>query len=102
MRTAVDSNILSAFWSNEPTPVGIETELRHAREQGAVVICAPVYAELRAHPLVPRNFVDKFLADTQIAIDFGLDEPVWRKAADAFAAYAQRRRRSGGKSQNVC
>lgn len=98
MKTALDSNILSAFWSNEPSAARIEAELSKARALGAIVICAPVYCELRAHPLVPRDFVDKFLGETGISIEFDLDESTWRKAADGFVAYAQRRRRSGGKS----
>ena len=67
-----------------------------ARAQGSTVICAPVYVELAAHPLVAPGFVDKFLADTRITAEFGLEEEVWRRAAEAFAAYAQRRRRSEG------
>jgi predicted nucleic acid-binding protein len=98
MKTALDSNILSAFWSNEPSAQRIEQELRDSRGQGGVVICAPVYAELMAHPLVSDGFVDKFLAETGIAVEFLLDEQIWRRAAEGFAAYAQRRRRSGGAS----
>jgi len=96
MKTALDSNILSAFWSNEPSAEPIEQELRNSRAQGAVVICAPVYVELAAHPLVSLGFLDKFLTETGITVEFILDEPVWRRAAKAFATYAQRRRRSGG------
>jgi hypothetical protein len=98
MRTALDSNILSSLWSNEPSAERIQAELRRARSQGGIVVCAPVYVELVAHPLVAPGFVDEFLAETTIAIDFDLDESIWRKAAEAFAAYVQRRRRSGGTS----
>jgi len=98
MKTALDSNILSAFWSNEPSAERIERELKNSRAQGALVICAPVYVELVAHPLVSPGFVDRFLAETGIAVEFVLDEPIWRHAAKGFAAYAQRRRRSGGDS----
>ncbi len=98
MKTALDSNILSAFWSNEPSAVRIEQELRASRAQGGLVVSAPVYVELGAHPLVTPGFVDKFLAETGIAVEFLLDEPIWRKAAEGFAAYAQRRRLSGGAS----
>ena len=98
MKTALDSNILSAFWSNEALAARIEAELRNARAQGAVVVSAPVYVELRAHPLVRPGFVDKFLAETAIVVEFDLDESVWRKAAEGFVAYAQRRRRSCGTS----
>lgn len=63
-----------------------------------MVVCPPVYVELFAHPLVSPGFVDKFLAETAIAVEFDLDEPVWRRAAEGFAAYAQRRRLSAGTS----
>ena len=96
MRTALDTNVLSALWSAEPSAGRILVELGHARSEGGVVICAPVYVELLAHPTASRGFVDKFLAETGIIVEFALDEAVWRKAGDAFAAYAQRRRRSGG------
>jgi hypothetical protein len=98
MKTAIDSNILSAFWSNEPSAARIEQELKDSRAQGSLVVCAPVYVELAAHPLVSPGFLDKFLAETGIAVEFILDEPVWRKAAEGFTAYAERRRRSGGAS----
>ena len=96
MKTALDSNVLSALWSGERSAARVLAELRQARAQGSTVICAPVYVELSAHPLVSPGFVDKFLADTRITVEFGLDEAVWRKTAEAFASYAQRRRRSGG------
>ncbi len=40
--------------------------------------------------------VRKALAETAIAIDFALEEDVWMLVAESFAAYATRRRRSGG------
>jgi len=42
--------------------------------------------------------VRKALAETAIAIDFDLEEDVWMLAAESFAAYAMRRRGSGGGS----
>lgn len=98
MKTALDTNILSALWSTEPAAARILENLQRARALGAIVISGPVYVELAAHPTAPRNFVDKFLSETGIAVEFLLDEPVWRRAADAFGTYAQRRRRSGGAS----
>jgi len=69
--------------------------LGRSQSEGGVVICAPVYAELLAHPKATVEFVDEFLAKTDIAVDFLLDEQVWREAGRVFAAYAQRRRRAG-------
>ncbi|HZZ16022.1 MAG TPA: type II toxin-antitoxin system VapC family toxin [Candidatus Sulfotelmatobacter sp.] len=98
MRTALDSNVISSLWSGEPSASRINAGLVEARARGRLVICAPVFAELMAHPVAKEGVLDKFLADTGIATDFDLDEGVWRKAASGFAAYAQRRRRSGGDS----
>ena len=96
MRTALDTNVLSALWSGEPLASRIAAQLAEAHAHGGLVICAPVYAELLAHPSASQRFVDEFLADTTIAVDFDLDEPVWRQTAKGFAAYAERRRRSRG------
>jgi predicted nucleic acid-binding protein len=96
MRTALDTNIISALWASEPLARQVEALLVRARQEGGLVICGPVYAELRAHPLVKSKFVDQFLSDTNIVVDFEMDEPVWKEAARAFAEYANRRRKSGG------
>ena len=96
MRTALDTNVLSALWSNETPAAAIGQQLKNSRAQGGLVVCAPVYVELVAHPLVAAGFVDKCLAETGIAVEFVLDETVWRKAAERFAEYAHQRRRSGG------
>jgi predicted nucleic acid-binding protein len=98
MKTALDSNVLSALWSTEPSALRVMEELKNSRAQGGIVVCAPVYVELAAHPTATRGFVDKFLRETGMAVEFVLDEPVWRKAAEGFAAYTRRRRLSGGSS----
>lgn len=98
MRTALDTNILSALWSGEPLASQIATSLGQARAQGGLVICAPVFAELMAHPSATQDFVEEFLRETGITVDFKIDEAIWRQSAKSFATYAQRRRRSGGNS----
>lgn len=98
MRTALDTNVLSALWSDEPSPRGIESLLFDARGKGGLVICAPVYCELLAYPSATRPFVNEFLRETGISVEFHLDEQVWQTAADAFVGYAKRRRRSQGGS----
>jgi hypothetical protein len=69
-----------------------------ARSEGGLVICAPVYCELLAYPSATRQFVQEFLGETGILVDFLLDEEVWQRAADSFVTYAKRRRRSRGGS----
>jgi hypothetical protein len=101
MRTALDTNILSQLWSGQPSAPVIAASLSNARTQGALVVSAPVFVELAAMPtpkLQGTQRVEQALGEMNIAIDFDLGEDVWRLAATAFAAYAIRRRQSGGGS----
>lgn len=98
MRTALDTNILSPIWSGAPSAATVAAQLSKLRAEGAIVICAPVFVELSAIPGMNVQTVRKALAETAIAIDFDLEEDVWMLAAESFAAYAMRRRRSGGGS----
>jgi predicted nucleic acid-binding protein len=98
MRTALDTNILSPIWSAAPSAAAIAAQLSKVRAEGALVISAPVFIELSAVPGLNVQTVRKALAETAIAIDFDLEEDVWMLAATTFAAYAIRRRRSGGGS----
>ena len=58
--------------------------LGQAQGEGGLVIAAPVYAELLAHPGATGKFVDEFLTATRITVEFDLGEAVWRDAARRF------------------
>jgi len=94
MRTAIDTNVISALWSLEPAASRLVAALGNAKTLGGLVICAPVYAELLAYPKATEAFVNTFLSDTGISVDFELPQPVWSDAGRRFARYANRRRRS--------
>lgn len=96
MRSAIDTNVISALWSKESTAPRLAGWLNDARLAGSLVISAPVLAELLAYPGATSAFVTDFLATTDIGIDFSLGEDVWRAAGAAFSSYADRRRRAGG------
>jgi predicted nucleic acid-binding protein len=98
MRTALDTNILSLFWSREPGAATIADQLSKARAEGGLVVSAPVFVELSAIPNGDPERVERLLGQMVIAIDFDMGDDVWRLAATSFAAYAIRRRRSGGGS----
>ena len=93
MRTAIDTNVLSALWSKEPSASDIARNLGKAKAEGGLVVSGPVYAELLAYPKATESFVNDFLADTGIAVDFVFQQPVWVDAGRRFARYAKRRRR---------
>ena len=98
MRTAIDTNIISALWSREKMAREVSRWLEEAQRDGGLVIAAPVYVELLAHPQASEPFVNDFLADTGIAVDFELQRPSCLEAARRFASYANRRRESGEQS----
>lgn len=94
MRTAIDTNVLSALWSKESLAADIARNLGNAKTDGGLVVGAPVYAELLAYPKATESFVNTFLADTGIDVDFEFQQPVWLEAGRRFARYAKRRRKS--------
>ena len=55
MRTAIDTNVISAIWSNEPHAREAARQLGEARRQGALLLSPFVFAELLAYP-VPRTY----------------------------------------------
>jgi hypothetical protein len=96
MRTALDTNILSVFWSRQPSAAAMTDRLSRARAEGALAVSAPVFVELSAIPTGSPQRIEALLREMNIGIDFDLGEDVWQLAATSFAAYAIRRRRSGG------
>ena len=97
MITALDSNILVALWDADHTlSLAANLALKSARAAGNLIISAPVYAELLAGAGRTEKFLDSFFSATGIAIDWELDESVWRAAGLAFQSYATRRRKQRG------
>jgi predicted nucleic acid-binding protein len=62
------------------------------------VISPAVFGELHAHPYMTPVLVVQELKDVDIGVDFHLADEVWSKAGERYAAYANRRRASGGGS----
>lgn len=96
MTTAIDTNVVIALWDRDPTLSSTaQTSLETAFRRGNIVVAAPVFAELLAAPGRSEGFVNSFFEETGIAVDWDLDEPVWRLAGRAFQAYVERRRQQG-------
>jgi predicted nucleic acid-binding protein len=97
MTTAIDSNIFIAFWdANDALNSLAQSALTAAWNRGPLVVAAPVYAELLAFPGRSEAFLDSFLRETGIAVEWEMDETIWRTAGRAFQTYAARRRRRPG------
>lgn len=94
MTTAIDTNVVIALWDRDPSISSMaQKALEAAFHRGGLVIAAPVLAELLAAPGRTEAFVDAFLEDTSIVVEWDLDEVVWRAAGRAFQRYAERRRK---------
>lgn len=93
MRTALDTNILSAIWGAEPTAAKIASLLYEASAQGGLVISPIVYVEGLGNPTITEPKLMQFLDSTRIAVDWTIDRPVWHLAGERFERYTRRLRR---------
>lgn len=94
MISAIDTNVIVALWdADEPSYLAALKMLDGAASRGGVVICGAVFGELLACPGRTVEFVDKFLVDANILVDWSSTQAIWRTAGSAFQQYAVRRRR---------
>lgn len=90
--TALETNILVALWDRNPSVnAPVRQALDHELEAGGLVICAPVYAELRAGPGRTDAFLEEFLLATGIEADWDFPASLWRAAGAAFQLHAAKR-----------
>ena len=69
--------------------------------EGRLSICSPVFAELFAAPGRTGQMLGSMLQDVGVRVDRNMDEPIWRTAGAAYAAYARHRRRSAGAPRRI-
>lgn len=94
MATVLDTNIITALWdSDDALNAAARSALDAALARGSLIVPAPVYSELMAFAGRTESFLDGFLEETGIAVEWHMEERVWRAAGQAFQSYAGRRRR---------
>jgi len=94
MISAIDTNVLVALWDRDDTlNFAAQAALDAAFARGKLVISGAVFAELLAFPRRTESFLNQFLKDTGIAVDWSMDELIWRTAGKSFQKYASRRRK---------
>ena len=96
MRTALDTNIISALWSNEAGATNLAKRLNSAKRDGAILISGVVYVELLAYPGATEAFTSEFASKTGVAVQLHFEDRVWIEAGRRFAKYVSRRRESKG------
>jgi len=96
MTSAIDTNVVVSLWDRDPAlNLAAQGALDAALARGGLLVAAPVFAELMACPGRDQAFLNTFFREAGIAIDWNLDEAIWRTAGEAFQAHAARRRRQG-------
>lgn len=96
--TALDTNVLITLL-NADAQADVrraQTALEEASARGEVLVSPVVHAELLAAPLRDEAFLEAFLKDTRIRVDWRFTRSMWRSAGLAFGSYAQRRRAQAG------
>lgn len=99
MTTAIDSNVIIGLLNADNVlNTRARTSLDAAYATGGLVICGAVFAELQASPGRTEEFVNSFLQDADIVVDWSSSEAIWRTAGVAFQEYVRgrRRRKTGG------
>ena len=97
MTISIDSNVIAALWNNDDPLNAVALQLlSNYRAHEKLVVSGPVYSELMAGPLRDEASLDLFFRDTGIAIDWSIEEEIWREAGRAYAGYVLRRKSSGG------
>jgi predicted nucleic acid-binding protein len=94
MTIAIDSNVIVGLWNpNDAINFMARKSLDVAFATGSLVICGAVFGELLACPGRTEEFVNRFLDDADISVDWTTNETIWKTAGRAFSAYADRRRK---------
>jgi predicted nucleic acid-binding protein len=96
MISAIDTNVIVALWdADEPDHLTALSMLGVAGSLGGLVICGAVYGELLAGPGRTQDFIDVFLEDSEILVDWSSSETIWQTTASLFRNTP---RASGGKN----
>jgi len=95
MRTAIDTNLISAIWTGEPSGSRGMNFLSEAESLGSLVISPIVYIELCGYPGASADLIHRFLNKTRITVDWRFELDIWQAAAERFQRYTERRRRQG-------
>ncbi len=98
--SAIDTNVLVTLFKADKLAdvTTAQNALETASEMGKLIISPVVYAELLAAPRTDQSFIEVFLKDTSIHVEWRVSRAIWEHAASAFKDYAEQRRKTKGDS----
>ncbi|MBF6594439.1 MAG: type II toxin-antitoxin system VapC family toxin [Thermaceae bacterium] len=92
--TSLDTNVLlTALDTSDPQQKAAQQSILKVAKRGPLLICPPVYAELRASANWEHQ-IDFFLSSTGIQVAWAMPDRLWDRAGEALGSYA--RLRKGG------
>jgi predicted nucleic acid-binding protein len=95
--TSIDTNALVLLWVQDASwNQRASSAIRAASKRGRLCVCGPVFSELMGLPGRSPAQLQRLLEDSDIDIEWNLDEAVWQAAELAYQGYVKRRRASGG------
>lgn len=90
MKTSIDSNVFVSLWDVDSTNLLARKALDAGREQGSLIVCGAVYAELLGGAGRTPEMLDKLFAETTIEVDWRMDRQTWELAGLAYRGYCAR------------
>jgi predicted nucleic acid-binding protein len=94
---ALDTNVVVALWdATDALNLVARRALEEASSREALAMCGVVYAELIGAPGRTEAFADRFCEEAGVAVEWELEERIWRRAGAAFQGYATRRKKQSG------
>jgi hypothetical protein len=94
MITSIDTNVLIALWdTKDALNIAAQNALDQVYDDGRLIVCGAVYAELLGPAGRTEDMIEEFLSDTGIEVEWETNEAIWRSAARAYQGYVKRRRR---------
>lgn len=91
MLLAIDTNIIAALLNAEPTAELVSFALAKHLQEGSLIICGQVYAELLVR--YPKKDLDHFLQEAGIETSFTMSEPAWTAVSNTWRNYLLKRKR---------
>ena len=92
--TALDTNVLSAYLNPLDAQHAVaQQSLARVAALRKLCVCPVIHAELLATPFSSEALLDEFLREYGIAVDWQLEQEIWRSAGRSYRLYANDRKK---------
>lgn len=94
LTTALDTNVISAYLNPlDSQHIVAQYHLARVAATTRLCVCPVIHAELLSAPFSSEAMLDEFLAEYGIAVDWQLEQEIWRLAGRSYRVYATARKK---------